>query len=513
MSRRPKVRLEGLEAFERDVKLRLPFRFGASTLRWARQAVIRVTLALDDGRCGTGVAAETLGGKWFDKNPALSDEQNRQQLRQALELAARLYRAQGWRTPFALYAGTYEEQLALGAELGLLPLVACFGPALIDRAILDALGRATRQSFPEMMATNAAGIEVPGQLTPDLVGFDIPGFLARLRPRRGIAVRHTVGLLDPIGAGDVAAADRVNDGLPQTLEEVVRVYANRHFKLKVGGDVSADLARLRSIAAVLDREAGDYRATLDGNEQFDSLEGIDELMCRMAETPALAKLWRATLFIEQPITRANWLTVSVAALARKKPLIIDESDGELAAFPTALALGYSGVSSKSCKGLYKSILNAARIARLDEGQGAGRVILSGEDLTTLAGVSVQQDLALLSLLGLTHAERNGHHFVDGMSFAGDGEQARFAGAHQDLYRQSSGTVRLAINRGDLRLGSLACPGFAVAANMDFSAMQPMPAAPKEPILSWRPARVRDPPINGAAGAASSCLDSDPASGP
>ena len=156
-----------------------------------------------------------------------------------------------------------------------------------------------------------------------------------------------------------------------------------------------------SIAAVLDRDAGDYLATLDGNEQYDSVEGIAELWRRMRETPALARLVEATLFIEQPIKRAKALATSVEPLARLKPLIIDESDGELASFPAALKLGYSGVSSKNCKGLYKSILNAARVAKLNAEAGAQRYFMSAEDLTTLAGVSVQQDLALVSLLGLT----------------------------------------------------------------------------------------------------------------
>ena len=103
--------------------------------------------------------------------------------------------------------------------------------------------------------------------------------------------------------------------------------------------------------------------------------------------------------------------------------------------------------------------------------------MSAEDLTTLAGVSVQQDLALVSLLGLTHVERNGHHFIDGMSFVPETEQAAFARAHPDLYDRSAGPARLRIQEGRLALGSLGCPGFAVAADMDFAAMRPMPAAP------------------------------------
>ena len=47
----------------------------------------------------------------------------------------------------------------------------------------------------------------------------------------------------------------------------------------------------------------------------------------------------------------------------------------------------------------------------------GRYFMSAEDLTTQAGVAVQQDLALATLIGATHVERNGHHYVDGMTGA------------------------------------------------------------------------------------------------
>jgi hypothetical protein len=108
--------------------------------------------------------------------------------------------------------------------------------------------------------------------------------------------------------------------------------------------------------------------------------------------------------------------------------------------------------------------------------------MSAEDLTTMAGVSVQQDLALVSLLGLTHVERNGHHFIDGMSFASEAEQASFTAAHPDLYERSGGPARLRIERGVLQLGSLACPGFAVAGKTDFASLRPMAAAPKDRIV-------------------------------
>jgi hypothetical protein len=108
--------------------------------------------------------------------------------------------------------------------------------------------------------------------------------------------------------------------------------------------------------------------------------------------------------------------------------------------------------------------------------------MSAEDLTTLAGISVQQDLALVSLLGLTHVERNGHHFIDGMSFASPAEQDSFAAAHSDLYERAGGPARLRIDAGQLQLGSLACPGFAVAGDTDVASLRPMPAAPRSRIV-------------------------------
>src|SRR4029079_2787054 len=91
-------------------------------------------------------------------------------------------------------------------------------------------------------------------------------------------------------------------------------------------------------------------------------------------------------------------------------VIIDESDDSLDAFPRAKALGYQGVSSKTCKGIYKSLINRARCA-----SWGGGYFMSGEGLTIQAGLALQQDLALVSLLGLEHVERNGHHYVNGMA--------------------------------------------------------------------------------------------------
>ncbi len=99
--------------------------------------------------------------------------------------------------------------------------------------------------------------------------------------------------------------------------------------------------------------------------------------------------------------------------------------------------------------------------------------MSGEDLTTQAGLAVQQDLALVALLGVGHVERNGHHYVNGMAALPAAEQQAFLDAHPDVYERSHGAVRLRIADGRIALGSLGCAGFASAAMPDFDAMQPI----------------------------------------
>jgi hypothetical protein len=305
-----------------------------------------------------------------------------------------------------------------------------------------------------------------------LAGFEMGAFLAALRPSHEIAARHTVGLVDPISAADVT--ERVDDGLPETLEEVVARYGHRWFKLKVAGDASADVERLAAIAAVLDESAEPYHATLDGNEQYADAGGVLDLWRRMKIEPRLRRLASSVAFIEQPIARHAALSADVSALAAEKPVILDESDDSLEAFPRARALGYTGVSSKSCKGLYKSLLNRARCAVWNREAGSDRFFMSAEDLTMQAGLALQQDLALVSILGLSHVERNGHHYVNGMTGLPRSEQAAFLAAHPDLYEESHGTVRVRIAHGMLATGSLDCPGFASGAEPDWGAMRRLP---------------------------------------
>ncbi len=471
MTEAPKLSIVEVQTFEWPFRLRLPFRFGAVTHTHGRQAVVRARIRLQDGGEGWGVAAESLAAKWFEKDPAYSDEENYDQLRKAIEIAAARALGSGPNTAFGHFADGYDAQIAEGTRARLNPLVASYGPALLDRAVFDALLKLKGASFYEGMRANLCGMRSDPVLT-DLPGFNFDRFLATLKPQASVHARHTVGLVDPITAAD--QTERVNDGLPETLEEVAAAYGHRYYKLKVGGDVQADVDRLSRIASVLDRATEPYRASLDGNEQYADPEGVLALWQAMQATPTLARLCQSIIFIEQPIKRAVALSRDVHTLAAAKPVILDESDGTLDAYLTGRDLGYTGISSKACKGFYKSFVNLARSALWNDEVGRPRFFMSAEDLTTLAGVCVQQDLALISLLGLTHVERNGHHFVDGFSGRSEREKVAFLTEHPDLYAETDHGPRLRISAGRIEIGSLACIGFGATAEPDVASMRPMP---------------------------------------
>ncbi|MBD9388354.1 mandelate racemase [Agrobacterium sp. AGB01] len=471
MSETPVLKIKDAAIYERRLAMRVPFRFGAATVTEATQAFLSLTIEDSKGRIAEGYAAELMVPKWFDKNPDLGNAENEDQLRQSLHMAVALAKTAEPATAFELHARIEPQHHNDAAKRGFNGLIASFGLALVDRAILDALCRLNDLSFTDAIRINLPGINA--STTPDLAAFDISVFLEGLKPQPSLFLRHTVGYIDALRPDDIKG-HRLNDGLPECLEEEIATYGLRYFKLKVSGRPKEDTERLKAIAAVL-ATLPDYQVTLDGNEQFADEDSVLDLLAQIDAEPALAQLRRSLLFIEQPIARHNAFNQSVSRLAGKVPVEIDESDGTPDAFLLAKAQGYRGISSKSCKGFYRSVLNAMRISKWN-GENSGGYFMSAEDLTTQAGIAVQQDLALAALLGLRHIERNGHHYVSGMAGATDGENHAWLSAHPDLYRNAGdGRAKLSAVNGQISLATaIAAKGLGVdadAAKATFNALQ------------------------------------------
>jgi hypothetical protein len=435
----PRIAIKSIDLSERRVPFRHPFRFGAVTVNEAPQIFVHVTIEVD-GQRSTGAAAELMVPKWFNKDAGLSAGDTIDQLRQSAAIARTLYLEHTTPdTAFGLHAARNGTQVAACGKAGIPPLAANFGTAEIDKAILDALLRSQRTDFFNGMRTNLAGLDA--RLTPDLDNSAISNFLTGRKVTQRIAVRYTIGMLDTL----------------DSVREAIRA-KYRFFKIKLCGDPEMDRVRLSELAALLGDSA--YQVTLDANEQYRSIGDLDTLVKALQTDTALGALAARLLYIEQPFAREDTWNFDLRSLATKVAFIIDEADDSYDAFPRAKILGYRGVSSKSCKGLYKSLLNGARAARWNKAGGA--FFISAEDLTCQAGLAVQQDNALVAFHGLKHAERNGHHYVDGFANTPAREAESFLAAHSDLYEKSGGIVRLAVHDGTVATESLAVPGFAYA---------------------------------------------------
>src|SRR5947209_17682445 len=183
--------------FERPVTFVRPFRFGAVVINATPQMFARVEIEVEDKGGASGATAEFLVAKWFDKRPHLSPQETITELRRSLLIARELYLAHsGFETAFGLHAACAGAQVEACAKEDIPPLAAAYGPAEIDKAILDALLRSVGVNFFDGIKENIAGIDAG--LSPDLRDEDLTQFLRGCQRLKRVAIRHTVGLDDKI---------------------------------------------------------------------------------------------------------------------------------------------------------------------------------------------------------------------------------------------------------------------------------------------------------------------------
>ena len=441
----------------------MTFRYGIAAMTEMPHVFLRATCEFEGGRRQAGSAADNLPPKWFKKDPAQDfaseiDEMvevivHAQELALSLGPAPNLFSF--WRS---LWNGTGEWASANGIP----PLLAHFGTSLVERAVIDAFCRSRGQTFSSALRTNSFGILL-GDIHRELAGSS-PGDWLPARPEARLFARHTVGLSDPLSEGEIGPSERLDDGLPQSLESAIAAYGLRHFKLKIGK--SDGIPRLRQIAAVLARCApSDFQVSLDGNEGFTSVAELAAFWDEVVREPALAEIRRRLLFIEQPFHRDIALTDQIGELARAWPgrpqIVIDESDAEFSSLPRALELGYAGTTHKNCKGVFKGVANACLMAYHRRRQ-PGHWSYTGEDLVNIGPVALLQDLAVQAALGVTSVERNGHHYFAGLSFWPRGVQRHVLAHHPDLYQASrDGWPTLRIEGGTLSAESVSAAPFGV----------------------------------------------------
>ena len=202
----PRFAVRDISFFERPIPFAKPFRFGSVVITSSVQVFVRAGIEIEGKGASIGASAEMMASKWFDKRAHLSAQQTVDGLRRTLSIARELYLARSdFDTAFGHHSAIIAAQVEACAKEDIPPLAAGFGPAEIDKAILDALLRGLGVNFFEGMADNIAGVDA--RLSRDLGDEDVARFLADRRRLERVAIRHTVGMDDKVeGEGGVADA-------------------------------------------------------------------------------------------------------------------------------------------------------------------------------------------------------------------------------------------------------------------------------------------------------------------
>lgn len=460
------------------MRTRFPFKYGIASMSALPHLFVTADVEVG-GKKIPGIASEGLPPKWFTKDPVTPFETDLAEMLAVIQNAARLARNAAEKSVsfFEFWRSIYDEQDLWARTKSIPPLLANLGVSLMERAVLCGLCWADGRPFHQLLASGAFEIDL-GSVRPELQGIAVNRVVSS-PPISKVFVRHTVGLGDPLRAADIPENERLRDGLPYGLDESIRAYGLRYFKIKVCGRPEIDVPRLREITAVITENCrSGFVATLDGNEQFESLAAFADFFAGLTGDPALTPLIQNIVFVEQPLHRSHALDATVGEGLRdwkENPgMIIDESDGSLDDLPRALSLGYCGTSHKNCKGIVKGLANAALLRKRKKENQKARCILSGEDLGNVGPVALLQDLAVMAVLGIRHVERNGHHYFRGLSMYPGRVQSAVLQEHGDLYRkEADGFPSLDIDSGHIALRSVNRAPFGFAIPFDPSEFEPL----------------------------------------
>ncbi|MEO6845731.1 MAG: hypothetical protein ABI443_00565 [Chthoniobacterales bacterium] len=463
------IRIAQISLHRVELRTRMPFRYGIAVLTELPHLFVEMECEINEISC-RGIAADHLPPKWFTKDPHRDPIEEIDDMLEVIQHAAELARGMEGNDVFSLWKALYEKQAAWGREKGWPPLLCQFGVSLIERALIDAFCRSQKKPFHRLLRENAFRINLE-EMHSELAG-SAPSDWLPVAPLQEVFCRHTVGLSDPLFEKEIPSSERLDDGLPQSLEACVYQYGIRQLKIKITSDVKASMARLQKICAVMESCGVVPEISLDGNESFSDVGQFRHFWSLIQEDSGLREFLQKLLFVEQPFHRDFALSEEVGqsmlSWRERPPIIIDESDAEIASLPRALELGYAGVSHKNCKGVFHGIANACLLAKKrSDSNSSTSFIMSGEDLSNIGPVALLQDLAVQAALGNKSVERNGHHYFAGLSSCSPVIQKQILESHPDLYQlgnQGWPTVR--IQNGIIQLSSVNTAPFGVIPFLD-----------------------------------------------
>jgi L-alanine-DL-glutamate epimerase-like enolase superfamily enzyme len=360
--------LEVNHQFE-DFLYRVPYQFGGRTVDRVTLLNVTCRVRTGDGKEASGFGSMTLGNAWAF--PAASQEVGLGAMRAlADELRAQTAACDDTGHPVDLARVLDPAYLRAAEAVSRARQLAVPIPKLctlvvaspFDAALHDAYGKAFNVSCYETYGASFMSRDLSADLGSEFKGEYLDRYVPS-KPQPVMPVFHSVGASDPLEASDVK--QRVEDGLPNTLEEWIQRDGLIRFKIKLnGGNLAADLDRVIRTDRIASRTlpargVADWKYLLDFNEGCPNVAYLLEFLRKVREATATG--FDRILYIEQPTARdlqkdrANVMHEA----ARLRPIVVDESLTDLESLLLAREMGYTGVALKACKGQSHAMLMAA----------------------------------------------------------------------------------------------------------------------------------------------------------
>jgi len=444
------ARIVDVEHQFQDFQYRAPYQFGGRSVD--RVTILNVTCRLrtNGGREAWGFGSMTLGNAWaFPAAPQDAGLGAMKALADELRGVTKACDDTGH--PIDLFRALEPDYLRAAAAVSRARALPTPVPKLCTLVVASAFDAAIHDAYGKAFGVSVYETYRPSFMRRDLshdLGDAFKGeFLDRyvpVAPRPAIPVFHSVGASDPLDAGDVR--HRIDDGLPNTLEEWIPRDGLIRFKIKLnGGDLEQDFDRVVRIDRIVTRAQAargvrDWKYSLDFNEGCPNVGYLLEFLRRVrAATPSG---FDRILYIEQPTARdlkADRANVMHEA-AKLRPVVIDESLTDLGSLLLAREMGYTGVALKACKGQSQAMLMAAAAQKFGMFVCVQDLTCPGASLIHSAGIAAR-------VKGNAGIEANARQFVPS---ANAPWEARFPGL-------------FTIRDGVMKTGQLTGPGLSAVA--------------------------------------------------
>ena len=430
-SRPTDIRIVEVDHQFEEFVYRAPYQFGGRTVD--RVTILNVNCRVrthgggDAGKDAWGFGSMTLGNAWAF--PAASQDAGLGAMKALADALRPLTAACDERGhPIDLFRALEPEYLRAAAAVSSSRALPAPIPKLCTLVVASAFDAAVHDAYGKAFGVSAYATYGPSFMTHDLardLGPEFKGeYLDRyvpVVPRATTPLFHSVGASDPLEAADVRA--RIDDGLPDTLEEWIPRDGLIRFKIKLnGGNLGADVDRILRIDRIVNRvQAGrgitDWKYLLDFNEGCPNVGYLLDCLRRVKDaTPAG---FDRILYIEQPTSRdlTRDRTNVMHEAAKLRPVVIDESLTDLETLLLAREMGYTGVALKACKGQTHAMLMAAAAQKFG-------MFLCVQDLTCPGASLIHSAGIAARVPGNAGIEANARQFVPSASATWE---ARFPG--------------------------------------------------------------------------------------